>query len=454
MYDGLMIFCNILLFIIGLLYVYRSVYAVLGVFYTRKYAPAKKNHKYAVIVAARNEEAVIGNLIDSIQKQDYPAELVTVFVVADNCTDGTASMARKHGAVCYERFDSEHCTKGYALQFLFEKIREDYGIDSFEGYFVFDADNLLKRDFIRKMNDAFDSGEKIVTSYRNTKNFDDNWISAGYALHFLRTARFENRARSALRLSTWVQGCGFLMASEIVRDGWNYTTLAEDRSFSADSIVQGFSVAYQHEAEFYDEQPTSMRVVWRQRIRWAKGHLQAFGQSGADLLRGIFGKKSAREKFMCYDMFMINFPGSVALMPLKFLKLILLVCAFFLYGIVSIDWPLFLFKIVQLLLFEHLANIPVAFILFIMERKRIKPIKWYKKLFYCLTFPLFSIIGDAATYIAVFRKVSWKPIPHKAAVKIKELESAPDFKSRAPQAAYKEKPTARNTLYAQHGDSP
>ena len=116
MYDGLMIFCNILLFIIGLLYVYRSVYAVLGVFYTRKYAPAKKNHKYAVIVAARNEEAVIGNLIDSIQKQDYPAELVTVFVVADNCTDGTASMARKHGAVCYERFDSEHCTKGYALQ--------------------------------------------------------------------------------------------------------------------------------------------------------------------------------------------------------------------------------------------------------------------------------------------------------------------------------------------------
>ena len=245
-----------------------------------------------------------------------------------------------------------------------------------------------------------------------------------------------------------------MISSEIVRDGWNYTTLAEDRSFSADSIVQGFSVAYQHEAEFYDEQPTSMRVVWRQRIRWAKGHLQAFGQSGADLLRGIFGKNSAREKFMCYDMFMINFPGSVVLMPLKFLKLVLLVCAFLLYGIVSNDWPLFLFKVVQLLLFEHLANIPVAFLLFIMERKRIKPIKWYKKLFYCLTFPLFSIIGDAATYVAVFRKVSWKPIPHKAAVKIEELESAPGFKSRAPQAVYKEKPAARNTLYAQHGDSP
>lgn len=425
MYDGLLVFCNILLFVVGSLYLYRSIYAVVGVFYTRKYSPAKKNHKYAVVIAARNEEAVIGNLIDSIKKQDYPADLVTTFVVADNCTDSTAATAREHGAVCYERFDSQHCTKGFALQFLFEKIREDYGINSFEGYFVFDADNLLRRDFIRKMNDAFDSGEAIVTSYRNTKNFDDNWISAGYALHFLRTARFENRARSALHVSTWVQGCGFLMSNKLVQNGWQYTTLAEDRSFSADTVAHGISIAYQHEAEFYDEQPTSLKVVWRQRIRWAKGHLQAFTQSGRNLIRGIFEKKPIRQKFMCYDMFMINFPGSVALMPLKFLKLLLIVCAFFLYGIAANEWFLFLYRILQLVLFEHLANIPLALAIFIMERKRIKPIKWYKKLLYCLTFPLFSIIGDVATYIAVFRKVSWKPIPHKAAVKIEELESAP-----------------------------
>lgn len=83
-----------------------------------------------------------------------------MFVVADNCTDNTAKVAREHGAICYERFDDAHRTKGYALEFLFDRIEEDYGRMSFEGYFVFDADNLLKKDFVTKMNDAFDSGEK------------------------------------------------------------------------------------------------------------------------------------------------------------------------------------------------------------------------------------------------------------------------------------------------------
>ena len=161
---------------------YKAVYVVTGLFTTRKFLPAKKLHKYAVLVAARNEEKVIGHLIDSIRSQDYPAELVTIFVVADNCSenDRTAEIARQKGAVCYERHDTEHRTKGFALQFLVECIRRDYGIESFDGYFLFDADNLLNEDFISRMNEAFDAGEKIITSYRNTKNFGDNWISASY----------------------------------------------------------------------------------------------------------------------------------------------------------------------------------------------------------------------------------------------------------------------------------
>ena len=115
------------------IYKYRKIYQVTGIFFTRRFPPAKRNHKYAVLVAARNEEAVLGNLIDSIRAQDYPSHLVTIFVAADNCTDRTAQIAREKGAVCYERFDTEHRTKGYALQFLVEQIRRDYGVESFEG---------------------------------------------------------------------------------------------------------------------------------------------------------------------------------------------------------------------------------------------------------------------------------------------------------------------------------
>ena len=169
-------------------------------------------------------------------------ELLTIFVVADNCTDTTAEVARSKGAICYERFNDTDKTKGFALQFLFENIKRDYGIESFEGYFIFDSDNLLKEDYISRMNDSFDAGEKIITSYRNTKNFTENWIASTYALHWIRSIRNKHRARSVLHLATNIQGTGFLFASEIVKDGWKYTSLTEDRALTADSVVQGYEI--------------------------------------------------------------------------------------------------------------------------------------------------------------------------------------------------------------------
>ena len=102
---------NILGLILSLIIVHKAVYYTAGLFFTRKFKEAKQKHKYAILIAARNEKNVIGNLIDSINKQDYPKEKLTIFVVADNCTDNTAEIAREHGAICYERFDDIHKTQ-------------------------------------------------------------------------------------------------------------------------------------------------------------------------------------------------------------------------------------------------------------------------------------------------------------------------------------------------------
>ena len=142
---------NIIGTVLAVMTLYKAVYWAIGFLFTRKFKPVKNNHKYGILIAARNEETVIGNLLDSINKQDYPKDLLTVFVVADNCTDNTADIARKHGAKVYERQDPSRRTKGFALQFLFENIKKDYGIESFEGYFIFDADNLLNKNYITKM---------------------------------------------------------------------------------------------------------------------------------------------------------------------------------------------------------------------------------------------------------------------------------------------------------------
>ncbi len=306
--------------ILAILGIYKTFYLIIGIFFTRIFPKAKNNHKYAIVIATRNEEKVIGNLLDSINKQDYPKDLITTFVICDNCTDNTKKVSEKHGAICYKRHDLKNKTKGFALKYLFECIERDYKINSFEGYFVFDA------------------GEKIITSYRNTKNFDENWIASTYAIHWLRSIRTAHRARSILRLATNIQGTGFLFSNELVKNGWKYTSLTEDRAFTVDAVKEGYHISYNDKAMFYDEQPVNLKIALRQRLLWSNGHLQAFIETGLGLFKNIFfGKmfrknkqnvksgfllkiiESIRHRFASFDILMLMLPSSVIYFLLWFI---------------------------------------------------------------------------------------------------------------------------------------
>lgn len=436
--------------ILSALTFHHTLYFIVSIFFTRKFKRAEKYHKYAVVIAARNEEAVIGNLIDSIHAQDYPKEYVTVFVVADNCTDNTAKIAREKGACCYERFDDAHRTKGFALQFLFDRIEEDYGRDSFEGYFVFDADNLLSRDYISRMNDSFDEGCKVITSYRNTKNFDENWIASTYALHWLRSIRTNHRVRSVFHLATNIQGTGFLFANELVKNGWNYTSLTEDRAFTADCVVNGYEITYNDEAVFYDEQPVSLKIAMRQRIRWAKGHILAFCDSGPGLLANIFRPKlqklgngnekgfkavltDLRFRWMSFDTFAQLVPRNiVSAFRWLFMNLLFYPAYCYVNGFEQkgFGWHAFLFCILSAVISRilyrvgrYFASIPISVYLFAIERGRIAKIPLRKMALYCLTWPTFDIIGRYAQYLALFMKVTWKTIPHESKIRIEDIKN-------------------------------
>ena len=451
-------FREIFFWILGLFAIHSTLYWWIGFFFTRKFKPAKKLHRYAICIPARNEERVIGNLIDSIQEQDYPSKLITVFVIADNCTDKTSEIARRKGAICYERFNNINKTKGFALQYLFENIRRDYGIEAFEGYFIFDADNLLKKDYISRMNEAFDEGEKIITSYRNTKNFGENWVAASYAIHWLRSIRKNHRTRSFLRVATNIQGTGFLFANELVKDGWKYTSLTEDRAFTADAVAQGYMISYNDAAVFYDEQPTSLHIAFRQRIRWAKGHLLAFVESGGLLFKKIFTGKGIRQRWAAFDTLAQLVPASLIRTILwLFVTVVLFSCVkyhsglnnvqlfyttgselsqllYFIFGKVTITeapginaflWTLGLRLFWRLLtrLSLFIKKIWIAVYVFLIEYERIIHIPLYKKIAFCFLWPCFDIIYRYATYIALFTKVTWKPIPHTSDIKIADIEA-------------------------------
>ena len=264
-------------------------------------------HNYAVLICARNESAVIADLIGSLRSQTYDQSLLHIFVLADNCTDDTSDIARSAGATVYERFNNVQVGKGYALQTLLGHLEQDYPA-GFDGYFVFDADNILDPDYIAAMNRTFSQGHDIVTSYRNSKNYGDNWISAGYALWFLRESRYLNHARSLLGTSCAVSGTGFLFSRAVLEETgpWPFHLLTEDIQFSVHEILQGRKVAFAPDAVLYDEQPTTFRQSWRQRMRWSQGYLQVFRDYGARLLRGIF-----RGSFSCFDMSMAIMPAFV-----------------------------------------------------------------------------------------------------------------------------------------------
>ena len=214
--------------LITILYAYKAIFFIIGFFRYKKFKPTENKHKYAICVPARNEEKVIKNFLESVKNQDYPLEKITVFVIANNCTDSTGQVARDFDAgelnvVVYERNNDQERTKGFALKYLFEQIQKDYGIEAFDGYFIFDADNVILENYLTKMNEAFDEGNKIITSFRNSKNINRNWISFSYAMHWLRTCLTENRGKGVLNQACRIQGTGFLFANELVKNGWIYT---------------------------------------------------------------------------------------------------------------------------------------------------------------------------------------------------------------------------------------
>ena len=401
--------------IVMLCFLYQGVYAVLGLIKRPKVFKANQLHKYAVLISARNESTVITNLIESVRAQEYPSELIDIFVVADNCTDNTAEVAKKAGAKVIERRNKVQQGKGYALNFLLNHINRHYGLKAYDGYFVFDADNVLEKNYVEKMNDVFDNGYRIITSYRNSKNYDSNWISAGSALWFLRECRFVNNVRMILGVSCTISGTGFLVNSDIFAEnnGWKHFLLTEDIQFSADSILKGERIGYCADAVFYDEQPIHIIDAWNQRLRWTKGFYQVFGRYGKQLIT-----KAVQElNFSCYDMFITLLPaigftiisGSFSAMSL----------------VVSLWNPKLILLEAMRLVFFALLNMYLTFFILgfmttITEWKKIycSPIR---KLLYMFTFPIFMLMYVPLTYVALFTKAKWKPIRHSVVVTVNEI---------------------------------
>lgn len=230
-----------------------------------------KTNRFALIIAAHNEEKVIAGLIRSLQKLDYPKDAYDIFVIADNCTDATAQIARNEGAYVYERFDLNKRGKGYALECFFEKL---FGFDEKYDYIsVFDADNLVDGAFLKEMNESANKGFKVVQGFLDSKNPYDSWISAAYSYCFWGVNRIFQLPRYKLGMCCELSGTGFIIECETLkRLGWGATCLTEDMEFTMKLSLDGEKIAFNYNAKIYDEKPVTLKQSWRQRVRWMQGH--------------------------------------------------------------------------------------------------------------------------------------------------------------------------------------
>lgn len=401
-----------------LMLIHFAFFMLVGIFKKKRYPHTNKKLRYGIVIAARNEASVIGKLIDSIHACDYPSDKISVFVVAHNCTDETAQIARGKGARVYEYNNPQERTVGYAYKHIFARINEDEGCENYDGFFIINADNVLMPDYISRMNDAFvaTGGKQVITSCRNSKNFGENYMSCLYGIFFLSSCRYESRGRTVCGCSTRVSGTGYLFNSKTVANGWEYVTLTEDWEFTADRIADGAKVVYCDEAMFYDEQPTTVKIMLRQRFRWARGHMIVFFTRIKKLVKSLFTrrKKGGHDnKFSVYDI-------SVCILPLGVIGVFLGIAQLIAYAFA----PLFGADAAALWTYVGLSSLigfAVTYIctfisgvlLVLLEAVRIpkvKPLSMFAALF---LWPFFLLLNVVLDVLALFKKnVEWKVIPH------------------------------------------
>lgn len=250
---------------------YYFILAFFGIWSRKEIKIMEPRNSFAIVVAAHNEEAVIGQLIENLHMLRYPGELYDIFVVADNCTDRTAQIAKSSGAIVYERFNQEQRGKGFAMEWMFGilfKLERSY-----DAVVVFDADNLVDPNFLLEMNNRLCKGEKVIQGYLDAKNPADTWIAGTFAISFWVVNHIWHLAKYNIGLSSVLGGTGMCISADILKQhGWGATCLTEDMEFTMKVLLRGIRTTWAHDAIVYDEKPLTFTQSWHQRKRWAQGH--------------------------------------------------------------------------------------------------------------------------------------------------------------------------------------
>ncbi|QVJ95405.1 glycosyltransferase family 2 protein [Mycoplasma mycoides] len=406
-----------------------------------KYQP-KKNRAFAIIIPAHNESVVVGKLIDSIKAQKYDG-IIDIYLVADNCTDNkkTYNVGVKKEVVVLERFHKTLKGGNFAIQHGLRYIRDNNLLDKYDCFCSFDADNLLDENWVYEVNKAYDfySDIQVVTTYRNSKNYGDNWISSAYAIQFLKESDIINKGRATLNHSSYINGTGFSFTKKILEqtNWWDFNSLSHDIEFTQWLMLNKIKTGYTEDACFYDEQPIDFKSSWQQRMRWSVGFKQVWQIYKSKMIKNMFSSKVNKIKLwvnfamispvvitlvinllfwlitsgLMISNYIINFSSNQTITDIQMHKQLFNLIVYI------ISTPLVIHLIIFINYFLW------GFIIVARNKKSIQATNWqkFKSIF---TYPFFMLTYIPISFLALFKSTySTTPICRKAELDLKTKKS-------------------------------
>lgn len=409
MLDGFILGVQVVLALLG---GYQLFFAFFGWYRkkTKKEHPARKS--FAILVAAHNEEKVVGALIDNLKRLKYPKQLFDIFVICDNCTDKTAEIARNRGVYAFERYNPNLRGKGYAIEWMLKQLWKQPRI--YDAVVIVDADNLVSEDFLQEMNNDLCSGARVIQAYLDTKNPHDSWITEAYAVTYWYCNRLWQLPRTNLGLANFLGGTGMCFESQLLKEmGWGATSLVEDLEFTVRCVQRGIYPTFNYDARVYDEKPISFKASARQRLRWMQGHFAVARRYFFPLLwQGLKERNWAKIDTAVYTLNVYNVLFGFVFSLVLWVDVAMPGERYFssLYDYVP-TW------IVALLTIFIYAQFPLALIF-----EKVKSWRVYASL---LTFPVFLISWWPITLYAFFTQNNkeWSHTQHTRVVRLEDVQS-------------------------------
>ncbi|WP_310550855.1 glycosyltransferase family 2 protein [Paenibacillus glufosinatiresistens] len=409
MLDAVFVTLQILLALIA---VYQFAFSLFGLRKIEKQALAAPEKSFAVLVAAHNEEQVVGALMENLKQLNYPAELYDVFVICDNCTDGTARIVREHGMNACVRTNPHQRGKGYAIEWM---LKELWAMPrQYDAVVMFDADNLAHPDFLLEMNNDLCGGAKVIQGYIDTKNPEDSWITAAYGISYWYINRLWQLSRHNLGMANFLGGTGMCFETNLLKEmGWGATSLVEDLEFTMRSASKGVYPKFNYDAKVFDEKPLTFKASSRQRLRWMQGHFTVARRYFFPLIWQSIKQRSLTK----FDLALYGLNVYIVLFTFLLTAVIWIDNALLggphianLYG----HLPLWLSYV------AIIANVFTFFVSMILEK-----VKSRKVYAYMLLFPIYLLSWYPITFYAFFTQNNkqWSHTKHTRVVRLEEVQS-------------------------------